>query len=286
MIPFQKILFPVDYSACCETVVPYVKDMVRHFRADLTLVHAYPPAPIAYCEFATADPDLMETTLAAEEQRLEAYAFETFPGQHVERFAELGEPGSVIGRIIHRQRTDLVMLATNGRGPIRRFLLGSVAAKVLHDVDTAVWTGTGASLHEHAPQIPYRSVLCAVDDNAEAEGVVLAAGALACDYKAQLSLVHVVEIPPATIEVDFAPYAQNLRDAADFHLRELKAKLGIKVPHTVIDSPVPQGIHDEAIRRKADLIVLGRGRAHGGFSRMWSHLYPIIRKSPCPVLSI
>src|ERR1043165_7803802 len=103
MIPFRKILFPVDYSPCCETVVPYVRNIVRHFRADLTLVHAYAPDPLAYREFLTADPDLMVRAQSAEQQRLEAYAFETFPGQHVERFAELGEAGSVISQIVQHQ---------------------------------------------------------------------------------------------------------------------------------------------------------------------------------------
>ena len=37
------------------------------------------------------------------------------------------------------------MMPTHGCGPLRRFLLGSVTAKVLHDVSTAVWTGLGTA---------------------------------------------------------------------------------------------------------------------------------------------
>ena len=39
MVPFRKILFPIDYSAACVAIVPYVKDVLRRFPADLTLVH-------------------------------------------------------------------------------------------------------------------------------------------------------------------------------------------------------------------------------------------------------
>jgi nucleotide-binding universal stress UspA family protein len=116
--------------------------------------------------------------------------------------------------------------------------------------------------------------------------VITAAASFACSYMAQLYLVHVVETPPPTNEVDFGPYPKDLMVAADFNLRELKGKLGIDAPHAVIDARIPEGIRQEAIRRKADLIVMGRGHAQASFNAIWSKLYPMIRQSPCPVLSI
>ncbi len=286
MLPFQNILFPVDYSDPCQAVVPYVKEMIRHFSANLTLVHAYGPEAFTREELVLTDPDLLQKGRALEEQRLRGFASETFPGVHADCIAELGEAGTVVNNVVHHQGTDLVMLATHGRGPIRRFLLGSVAAKVLHDVSAAVWTGVGSVFSGHSPTLPYQSVLCAVDESEETEGVVRAAAAFACSYKARLYLVHVVETPPATSEIDFGPYRKDLLDAADFKLRELKGKLGLNIPHAVIDARIPEGIHQEAVRRKADLIVTGRGHANMTFSTIWSKLYPMIRQSPCPVMSI
>jgi len=40
------------------------------------------------------------------------------------------------------------------------------------------------------------------------------------------------------------------------------------------------------VRRKADLLVVGRGHDQGAIGRIWSRLYAIVRDSPCPVLSI
>ena len=82
------------------------------------------------------------------------------------------------------------------------------------------------------------------------------------------------------------PALRTLKDAADFRLRELKGQLGIDAPHAVIDAAIAAGVSEEAILRKADLIVVGRGRAQGTFERIWSHVYPIVREAPCPVLSI
>jgi len=286
MLPFRKILFPVDYSEPCNTVVPYVKDMLRHFTADLTLVHAYGPGALAYSELFIADPNWPEEIQAIEAHRLRQFAAEMFPGEHVETFAKQGEAGQVIDDFVQHQGTDLVMLPTRGLGPVRRFLLGSVTAKVLHDVGAAVWTGVGSSLADHEPAVPYKSIVCALDDSDEAEAVLIAAKAIACTYHASLHLLHAVATPPMALEVDYNAYRKDLMDGADFRLRELKAKVGVNAPHSVIDTMVIDGIRAEVLKRKADLVVLGRGEAQAGFSRVWSVLYPIVRESPCPVLSI
>ena len=118
-----------------------------------------------------------------------------------------------------------VMLATHGGGPVRRLLLGSVTPKVLHDLSAAVWTGTDSVLEGRTPPLPYKSVLCAVDETPEAEAAVRAA-AFALGYGARLSLMHEVEGPPATFQIDFSRYEKELIDAADSRLRELKEKLG------------------------------------------------------------
>ncbi len=286
MYPFRNILFPVDYSPPCEAIVPYVKEMTRRFSASLTCVHAYGGEALAYSQLALADPDLPEEARAHEELLLREFAQRTFPGQHVEIFAQAGEPGTVIREVIQREGTDLVMLPTHGRGPVRRFLLGSVAAKVLHDISAAVWMGTGSSGVDHVPKVPYESVLCALDDSSEAEAVLKAAAALACDYNSQLRLLRIVETPATSLDVDFGPYRKELMDAADFKLREMKGRLGIEASHSVIDGAVAACVREEAILRKADLIVTGRGRAQATFNRIWAHVYPIVREAPCPVLSI
>lgn len=285
MLPFQKILFPVDYSDPCEAIVPYVKDVIQHFSASLTVLHAFGPQSVPY-DLALADPDALQKTQAMEEDRLREFVATAFPGVHAECLARLGEPGTVIHKTVEHQGADVVMLATHGFGPVRRFLLGSVTTKVLHDVSAAVWTSVGSLVEEYVPRVPYQSILCAVDQTEESEVVLRAAAALACSYKASLHLLHIVETPMAAIEIDFTLYRKDLMDRADFELRELKGKLGIEAPHVVLDATMPNGIRQEAIRRKADLIVTGRGHAQLTFSGLWSRLYPTIRESPCPVLSV
>jgi nucleotide-binding universal stress UspA family protein len=295
MLPFKKILFPVDYSPASTAMVPYVADMASHFSAELTVMHAYALRPVfvnhdlegsmVYTDLAY-DPQALEEARHIEEQRLRDFAAQMFPGCRAESIAEEGDAGTVIHRILQHQGADLVMLPTRGSGPLRRLLLGSVTAKVLHDVSAAVWTGIGSAIEGHAPTVPYKSIICALDETREAEAVLRAAAALAKSYRANLALVHVLEMPPATPEIDFTPYRKDLIDAAHARMRDLKSRLNLDAPDIVIDAAVADGIHEEIVRRKADLVVVGRGHDQGIISRVWSRLYSIVRDSPCPVLSI
>jgi nucleotide-binding universal stress UspA family protein len=287
MLPFKRILFPVDYSEPCRAIVPWVRDMTQHYSADLTVVHAYGPEALAFSKLAINDPNLPAEAHAAEQDRLRAFAAESFPGTRVEAIVEQGEPAMALHKIVQRHGADLVMLATRGHGPVRRLLVGSITAKVLHDVSAAVWTGVGSELAGHRPSVPYKSILCAVDETSEeAEAVVTAGAAFAKSYGARLSLLHVVETPPLAVEVNFAAFQKEIMEGADLRLQDLKKRLDVEAQHSVREGGVAEGIRQEALECKADLVFVGRGLSQGTLSRIWSRLYAIVRESPCPVLSI
>jgi nucleotide-binding universal stress UspA family protein len=270
--------------------------MTRHFSAELTLLHAYALRPafvnrdaenvLVYTDSAYEDPRISQDARLAEVQRLKDFSAKSFPDQRAELVTEECEAGTAILSVLQHQGADLVMMPTRGSGPIRRLLLGSVTAKVLHDVSAAVWTSIGTGLEGHAPTVPYKSIVCAVDETEETEAVVRAAAALANSYNASLALVHVLEMPAGTFESDFSPYRKDLIDAAHANMRALKDRLKLDVPDVVIDAGLADGIHREILLRKGDLLVIGRGHSQGRISRVWSMLYSIIRDSPCPVLSI
>lgn len=285
MLPFRKVVFPVDYSDPCNAAVPYVKEIVERFDTELSLVHAYGSESLPGNEIVFADPSLAAKAQESELARLREFAG-SFQPRRVETVVQLGDPGSVIDNLIRHQQTDLVMLPTHGRGLVRRMLLGSVAAKVLHDTSAAVWTATPDALR--APSKPYKSVLCAVDlsNQEEAQVVVKGAAWIASAYGAKLSLVNILELTPMAIEVDYAAFHSALREAADVQLRELKASLGVDAPHNTAEGAVSVAIREEAARTNADLVVTGRGSQQGTMGRLWSNLYQIVREAPCPVLSV
>ena len=286
MFPFRRILFPVDYSDACNRVVPYVQEAVGHFSADVTLVHAYGPTAVAYLEPPIGGPGLASQIQTYEEKRLADFARESF-GSAATCVVELGEPGGVIHSLVRNRGTDVVMMPTEGSGPLRRMLLGSVTTKVLHDVSAAVWTATAKALAARAAG-PYQSIVCALElgPGEESKAVIVAASALAKSYGAKLLLTHVIDTPRTTFDIDFAPYLKDLKDAADSQMRQLKSDLGVNAPHQIFDGNVADGVRRAAEDVSADLIVVGRGQAQGAITRIWSNLYSVVREAPCPVLSI
>ncbi len=288
MIPFRRILFPVDFSAACVSVVPHVRELVRLNQAELTLIHVADPSILLFGVDGTAavkDMPQWEELVAHEQLRLESFADHHFGGMKVQLVLKEGDPGTLIARYVAETGTDLLMLPTRGYGLFRRLLIGSVAAKLLHDVSCAVWTGVHG-LEADQPSATLQSIICAVNLDDEAPAVVRAAGALAKAAGARLTLVHVVEFPPMSFEIDVAPFRKTLLDGADLALRKLLSDNGLTAEVRAVDGPVAEAIGAVAVKAEADLVVLGRGGSQGMLGQWWSHLYPVIAAAPCPVLSI
>jgi nucleotide-binding universal stress UspA family protein len=287
MLPFRRILFPVDYSDSCKGVAGHVTEMLDRFSADLFLLHAYlPPMPLLAETGSVGDITHYQEIHDLEQERLKRFAAETFPGVRANCLLETTDAGGAIAEAVRRHGIDLVMMPTSGQGRFRRLLLGSTTGKVLHDVSCAVWTGVHEAVRNPVPASAPGSIVCALSMFDETEDVMRAAGALAKTYAARLTLVHVVPTPPGAWEVDYAPFQKQTMEAADLELREMTQRAEVEAEVLVAAGPVAAIVRREAVDRKAGLIVTGRGLSQGLVSRLWSHLYEIVREAPCPVLSI
>ena len=70
-------------------------------------------------------------------------------GLNIQRILDKGDPASAIVRAAEAENVQLIMMASHGF-TFDQFLLGSVAAKVLHKTEIPVWTG--AHVDEFAVQ--------------------------------------------------------------------------------------------------------------------------------------
>jgi len=263
MLPFKRILFPVDYSDICRASIPYVDLMTRHFSAHLTVVHAY------------SNTDWLKQVEEREERQLTEFVAEAFPSHDLDALLEEADPASAIEKLVREQDSDLVMMPTHGLNPVGRLYSGSLTEKMLHDVRTAVWTCAGWALERRPREISCKSLLCALDFSPETEAVLQAAATLASSYDSRLSLIHVVK----TAE-------PHLIGEAHDSFVAWKEKLGISAPHKIVSGSTAAVIREEAVQQNADLIVVGRGVSQGPLTRVMSHLYQIVCESPCPVLSV
>lgn len=295
MQPFHTILFPIDFSRATMAMIPYVSEMAQRFKAGVTVLNVFElvrdynlSAPlVTSCEseraaipYAPAFQELRNQR----QRRLEEFACTHFASVHHTARIEDGDPATVIEWVAQRTNADLIIMPTRGLGKFRRSVLGSVTAKVLHDVICPVLTSAHQPEPGIAPANGYRSILCAVELNQEADAVLRTAGFLARVYGASLCLVHMETA---------SSRQQNRQNAGDSISQALDRSLNAEAGEgrleprvRVLAADLPEGIRSTAMEERADLVIVGRGHQKGNLSRMWSHLYSIIRESPCPVLSV
>ena len=101
-------------------------------------------------------------------------------------------PGRVICDVAATEKCDLIVMPTHGYGPFRRFLLGSVTAKVLHDAVCPVCTGPHMEEAPDYTSISFHQVVCAIDLGLHSREVLAWADAFAREYGAALTIVHAI----------------------------------------------------------------------------------------------
>jgi nucleotide-binding universal stress UspA family protein len=285
MADIKHIAFPVDFSDRCYGTVPFVQGMASRYGAKVTLIHVVHPFYAGGLEApAIIDP---EELLRDARSRLYASMVNEFPGVTVESVTEIGDPAACITDFVKTNSVDLVMMPSHGYGPFRQLLLGSVTAKVLHDVECPVWTSAHSGEAPDREHLAVRKVLCAVDLNPQSVTTMQRAAVMAKDTGAELRLIHVapgVEAwPGRQMDLEFQ---EQLRSMARKEIEDLERSAGINVPVCVTVGTVPDAVRREALQHGTDLVVIGRGVLQETLGRLRTHAYGIIRHSPCPVLSV
>jgi nucleotide-binding universal stress UspA family protein len=147
----RHVLVAVDGSVESEAVIAPVVALFGHADVDYTLLRGVPPLhPLA----RAVAPDWEYSRDLGQEQRLATRYLEDL----AERLHGSGVEASILTRcnatpvdgivaVAEELGVDVVALATHGRGPVGRFVFGSVADKVLRTSSTAV-------LLYHAPAGP------------------------------------------------------------------------------------------------------------------------------------
>jgi nucleotide-binding universal stress UspA family protein len=285
MLNIKHILFPVDFSDRCRGAVPFVEAIARHYGAKVTLISvAYPSFAGGFEGAPLIDPQEMLLGLKAE---LDPWPPGGFVGLQVERIAESGDAARCIVEFVDTHNVDLVMMPSHGYGPFRQLLLGSVTAKVLHDVKCPVWTTAHTGDAPDREHIALRKILCAVDMAAASIPLMRAAGNLAKEFGSALRLVHAVPGIEAWPERQMdQEFEQTIRENARRTVQELQKAADIDVPVCVGAGTVADVVREEALQHGADLIIIGRGALQETMGRLRTHAYGIIRHAPCPVLSI
>lgn len=286
----EKILLPVDFSERCLGAARYAKALASHYGSEIIMLHVVEPIRYEFSalEFGgTVLTDLAANRKLQAQRQLEGFLGDELAGVPLRRVMAEGDAAQKIIETAHSERVGLITLPTHGYGRFRRFILGSVTAKVLHDAQCPVWTGVHLEGAPPATKICLRAIVCAVDLGPQSVEPLRWASHLARDFQARLIVAHAypcVEVGPG--EWGGRDLNAELAASARRRLDELLARVGTGAELALECGDAPKGVCGVVRERGADLMVIGRGSAAGIFGRLRTNAYAIIRESPCPVVSV
>jgi nucleotide-binding universal stress UspA family protein len=285
-----KILLPVDFSERGLGSARYASGLAQHFASELTLLHVN-ELSVAGLSVPAGLRGLIGTDWVSGYEahlrlELETYQRSEFQNVNLETVVVSGEPAKSIVEYAHSRKVDLIVMPTRGYGPFRRFLLGSVTAKVLSDADCPVWTGAHMEDNSNLHWKVMNHVLCAIDGGPSSERVLNWAWRFANEFNSRFTIVHAVAdfeeqhdlTDPKWLEEPFA----NIKE----QIRCLAAKTGCRGEVLVHKGNPRKVVADAAARLRADLLVVGRSRSEGASGRLRPNAYALISDSPCPVVSL
>jgi nucleotide-binding universal stress UspA family protein len=304
MIQIQRILCPIDFSDFSRRSLDQAVAIAHWYESTITVLHVTPLVPTpAYAPSASALP---AAAVMGENRATILEAMKRFTagpaGTGVPMESEVAEglPAAEILAKADALPADLLVMGTHGRSGFEQLVLGSVAEKVLRKAVCPVLTvPQGGSDAQQAPAV-FKRIVCAVDfSDCSMRGLEYAMS-LAQEADATLTLVHVIELPPAVPrEPHEIPVTipLNLREYIAHAEQDARARLDGAIPDAVranctVDTVLATGKPYREILRvaeehKADLLVVGiHGR--GAIDRLLfgSTAQHLVRQSSCPVLTL
>jgi nucleotide-binding universal stress UspA family protein len=239
------------------------------------------------------DGAVVEEVLARQEEqtrdRLKLFLADELKDLAVERIVDEGDPAELITTYCTSKRVGLVMMPTRGCSAFRRFLLGSVTAKVLHDVDCPVWTSSHITDGRSEVAVIPKVVVCAIDPGPGGDAILRWATDLASDLQARLIVVHAIPSLEFHPETYFLEADMRRALIGDARAKISKVLQGSRIPGAEVRveggsvSTVVRSVVEDS---RADLLIIGRASDRGMLGRLRTHSYALIRESPCPVISI
>lgn len=290
MIELNRILCPIDFSPFSDRAIGYATSLAKRYGANLSVVHVRPPMPPSTTsELATAARRLSERNMRN--------ATAPCAAAGIDAGTDILESAEAAPRILEYAEqfdADLIVAGSHGRTGVRRVLLGSVVEALLHRSARPLLI---IPSHADAPDVvSFNRIVCGVDFSNASVHALAYALSMAEEADAQLTVLHVIEVPPELQQPPTSPDydVDAIRAAAEAACRD---RLRTLIPdnardYCTIDVVVREGGAGRQILRladeqRADLIVLGvHGRNAFDLAFFGSNSKDIVRQAHCPVLVI
>lgn len=294
----RSILCPTDFSEFSRLALEHAVALARRTEAELTLLHVYPyllplGGDTPYFPSGLPLDAATRTRLMGEVEEMARPA--RAAGLTPKLLLLEGDPSEEILRQARVMAADIIVTGTHGRRGFDRFVLGSVANRIVHHATCAVLTVPRPAEGSVPPSTVPESILCPVDLG-ESGPVVDAAFTIARGTHARVTLLHILEDLPQheaaarLAHVDWAAFHEDLEADARRQLKEMAARQPVndcRVTEVVVSGKPSREIVKVAGTLGANLIVMG---IHGrnALERLFvgSTTSHILQHALCPVLTV
>jgi len=220
---YEKILVPLDGSETAEVVLPCAAELTGRLGSETILVYVNEPAAAVYDRMAEF---YLQAITAANKRIAERYV-NGAPGKEARIASEIlaGYPAQEILDYADKTNADLIVMATHGRSGISRWVLGSVADKVLRLAKRPVVLVRAQGTH---PDVSEKGaldkILVPLDGSKLGEAVIPYVEGLASKLKAEVMVIQILS-PDWFIEGDQRQQLESFRASSKDYLAKVTAQL-------------------------------------------------------------
>src|ERR1044071_1433290 len=198
---YTRILAPLDSSKTAENVLPFVRSFARSLQIQVELLAIVDVVNMARNVYA-AENLFLDSLVEGETRRLDKYLNDiakNFPVGTVHWRVQRGSPAEAIIESALPEKDSLIAMATHGRSGLNRWLLGSVAEKVLRGAANPLLLVRAKGSAPKWGAAALKSVIVPLDGSETAEKVLASTEVLATNLDLEVILLRVYGIPIAPI---------------------------------------------------------------------------------------
>ena len=244
---YKRILVALDGSQLSEGILPYARFFAETLKVPVELLRVIGPealTPLSDAQHARYD-DVMTAERKTAEVYLKGVAASFPDPSAVDGTVEIGKPETIIGDRAEAHADTLIAMATHGRSGVGRWLLGSVADKVLHATASHLLLVRTTEKSEGSEAAPFKAVVVSLDGSGLAEMVMPHVAELAKKVDLEVILLRVCALPiPVYTAQEYMP---DLGELWDQMKKEAKEYLEEKV----------RQLQQQGLRRVSSMAVEG-----------------------------
>ncbi|HZW79478.1 MAG TPA: universal stress protein [Candidatus Deferrimicrobiaceae bacterium] len=287
-IALNRILFATDFSPAATAALSHALVVARHFGSTLYVAHIIAPKEYAAIPRGDRDTALPRIREYVGEQMTKVRESSLLHTVSHQVLVDEGEVWPTLSAMIDNYKIELVVIGTQGRRGLEKFVLGSIAEEVLRRANCPVlMVGPESSANPEA-EAHLQRILYATDFSTESAPAMHYAHWLAKEFKAHLFFLHVTQ------DAWQEPLATRVSADEFCRLRLMEQGWARSIedvnPEFLLEFGVPaERIVEQASNLRSELIVLGVPGTH--HPEIVAHLpgptaYDVVSHAHCPVLAV